>query len=100
MRELYACTFASAVLLAACAAPQRGGVTYDVVIQRGTLIDGSGAPRQTLDIAIRGDRIVRIAAHIQAAGARTVIDATGMIVAPGFIEPHALVQVRGRTRST
>ena len=89
-----------ALLLAACAVTRHKTAAHDVVIQHGTLIDGSGAPRQTLDIAIRGDRIVRIAAHIQAAGAHTVIDATGLSVAPGFIEPHALVQVRGRTRST
>lgn len=77
----------AAVLFAACA--HGTAAPYDLVIQHGTLIDGSGAPRRTGDIAVRGDRIVRIAAHITADGARAVIDATGLVVAPGFIEPHA-----------
>jgi N-acyl-D-amino-acid deacylase len=94
MRVLRGGAVVGAILLSACAvaqhpAVQRASLPYDVVIQHGTLIDGSGAPRQSFDIAIRGDRIVRIAAHIPASNARTVIDATGLIVAPGFIEPHA-----------
>ena len=78
-----------AALLASCARPSVATSSYDLVIQHGSVIDGSGAARQLLDIAVRGDRIVRIAAHIPAANAKRVIDATALIVAPGFIEPHA-----------
>jgi N-acyl-D-amino-acid deacylase len=76
-------------LSAACSHAPSGGAAYDLVIQHGSVIDGSGTVRQSLDIAVRGDRIVRMAPHISSTGAHTVIDATGLIVAPGFIEPHA-----------
>ena len=76
-------------LLVACRHAPPDPAPYDVVIQHGTLIDGSGAARQALDVAVRGDRIVRIAANIPATNARRVIDATGLVVAPGFVEPHA-----------
>ena len=78
-------------LLAACRHAPPDTAPYDVVIQHGTVIDGSGAARQTLDVAVRGDRIVRIAANIPATNARRVIDATGLIVAPGFVEPQAQI---------
>ena len=58
---------------------------YDLLIRNGTVIDGSGKPRYRADIAIKGDRIVRIG-KLRNASATRKIDATGMIVAPGFID--------------
>lgn len=61
----------------------------DILIRGGTVVDGTGAPARRADIAITGDRITFVgdaaAAHVVAS--RT-IDATGLIVAPGFIDPH------------
>lgn len=62
---------------------------YDYVIKGGMVHDGSGAAGQALDIAVVGGRI----AYVGAAGARELsaareIDATGLVVAPGFIDPH------------
>ena len=59
---------------------------YDLVIRNGRIVDGSGLPAYSADIAVNGDRIARIG-HIVAAGRRE-IDAAGKIVAPGFIDPH------------
>ena len=60
---------------------------YDVLIRNGTVIDGTGAPGYKADVAIAGDRIVAISrTPIDAALARTVIDATGRVVTPGFID--------------
>ncbi|MES2691974.1 MAG: D-aminoacylase [Verrucomicrobiota bacterium] len=59
---------------------------YDLVIRHGRVVDGSGSPGVAADVAIRGDRIVAIG-KIDAKG-RTEIDATGKIVAPGFIDVH------------
>jgi dihydroorotase/N-acyl-D-amino-acid deacylase len=58
---------------------------YDVLIRNGRVIDGSGRPGYTADVAINGDRIVAIGKLKNAAGARE-IDAAGMVVAPGFID--------------
>jgi len=58
---------------------------YDLLIRNGTIVDGSGAPRYRADVAIKGDRIVRIGKLKNASTAR-VIDATGLVVAPGFID--------------
>jgi dihydroorotase/N-acyl-D-amino-acid deacylase len=64
---------------------------YDIVIEHGKVVDGSGNPWFYGDVAIKGDRIVRIApAGLLAnekAGQR--IDAHGMVVAPGFIDIQA-----------
>src|SRR5215831_8504327 len=60
-------------------------VTYDVLIRNGRIIDGTGNPWVSGDIAIRGERIVAIG-HITGATAKRVIDASGMVVAPGFID--------------
>src|SRR6266508_3989467 len=57
---------------------------FDVIIRGGTVYDGTGAaPRQT-DVAIRGDRVAGVG-DFKSAKARTVIDARGLAVAPGFI---------------
>ncbi len=58
---------------------------FDVLIKNGTVIDGSGKPRYRADVAIKGDRIVEIG-RLPRATATRVIDARGMIVAPGFID--------------
>ena len=58
---------------------------YDLLIRNGVVMDGSGRPGYAADIAIRGDRIVRIGKLKNPGGARE-IDAAGMVVAPGFID--------------
>jgi len=58
---------------------------YDLLITNGRIVDGSGRPGYMADLAIKGDRIVRIGRLKNAAAAR-VIDAAGMVIAPGFID--------------
>jgi len=65
------------------AQPQREPA-YDILIQHGRIIDGAGNPWYLGDIGIRADRIVAIGKL--RGGARRVIDAQGMVVAPGFID--------------
>ena len=59
---------------------------YDVVITGGTIYDGQGGEPYISDIAVKDGRIVR-AGSFEGQG-KTVIDATGLIVAPGFIDMH------------
>lgn len=61
----------------------------DLLIKGGTVVDGSGSAPVKNDIGIRGDRIVFVgkSARLKVDAART-LDAAGMIVAPGFIDPH------------
>ena len=59
---------------------------YDVIIRNGRIIDGSGNPWVSGDIAIRGDRIAAIGNLAPAAHARRVIDAAGLVISPGFID--------------
>jgi hypothetical protein len=61
------------------------GASYDVIIRHGHIIDGSGNPWVSGDIGIRGDRIAAIG-QLANAHAKREIDATGMVVAPGFID--------------
>lgn len=62
---------------------------YDVLIRGGTLYDGSDTPGRAADVAINDDRIVLVGAVPDGATATTLVDATGKIVAPGFIDPHS-----------
>lgn len=59
----------------------------DLIIKNGTLIDGVKTPRYGADIGIQGERIVQIG-HLTDVSARQTIDATGKIVAPGFVDVH------------
>jgi N-acyl-D-amino-acid deacylase len=61
--------------------------TYDIVIRGGRVIDGTASPWYRADVAIKGDTIARIAPSITDPAAR-VVDASGLIVAPGFIDIH------------
>lgn len=60
-----------------------------ILIRGGTLIDGSGSPGIRADVALQGERIIRIAPDIAGAPGIRVIDATNLVVAPGFIDMHA-----------
>jgi N-acyl-D-aspartate/D-glutamate deacylase/predicted ester cyclase len=66
------------------ARPQ-GQARYDLLIRNGRIVDGTGAPWYRADVAVRDGRIVAIGRLSEARGART-IDATGLVVAPGFID--------------
>lgn len=58
---------------------------YDVLIRHGRILDGTGNPWYAADIAIRGDRIAAIG-PLGGAQAKRVIDASGLVVSPGFID--------------
>ncbi len=60
----------------------------DVLITGGTVYDGRGQPGRVVDVGIRGDRIVLIGIAGGAVNAKQTINATGLIVSPGFIDPH------------
>ncbi|HTL34999.1 MAG TPA: hypothetical protein VL326_17840, partial [Kofleriaceae bacterium] len=73
------------LILAACSsAHPRGRETYDVVITNGTVYDGTGGPPRKLDVAIRSDRVAALVEPGSARATKT-IDASGLAVAPGFI---------------
>jgi N-acyl-D-amino-acid deacylase len=57
---------------------------FDVIIKGGTIYDGTGGEPKHVDLALRGDRIVGLG-DFKTAKAKTIVDATGLAVAPGFI---------------
>lgn len=69
-----------------------GGCTqqpkYDVLITGGMVIDGTGAAAISADVGIIGDQVVEMGS-LRDNGSKRVIDATGMIVCPGFIDIHS-----------
>jgi N-acyl-D-amino-acid deacylase len=73
------------VACAGCASPSAAPQpAFDVVIRGGTVYDGTGSPGRRADVAITGDRIATVG-DLGSASGRTTIDATGLAVAPGFI---------------
>lgn len=69
--------------------PRKTEKEFDLVIQGGHVFNGLGTPGLDADVAVREDRIVLIAPGIGAQRSQRVIDARGMAVAPGFIDPHS-----------
>lgn len=72
-----------------CLAAAASAQTYDVLIRGGKVFDGTGAPWRYADIAVKGDRIVAVGFIAAEATATSVVDATGLYVSPGFIDPHS-----------
>ena len=59
----------------------------DLVIRGGRVADGSGQPLHVADVGIVGDRIVRVGGFPPGEG-RTIVDADGLVVSPGFVDVH------------
>jgi N-acyl-D-amino-acid deacylase len=70
--------------LANARAQSPGARTFDVIIRGGLIYDGTGGAPIRADVGINGDRIAAIG-NLKAANAKTIVDATGLAVAPGFI---------------
>ena len=76
---------------------------YDVLILGGTVMDGSGETGKKADVGIIGDKIVAVG-DLSGKEANVKIDATGKVVAPGFIDAHShtdtklLINPRGESK--
>ena len=90
--SVVACVPAENLDEAADALTAASGSAYDLLITGGTVVDGSGEARFVADVAVNGDRIVAVARALDTDEAATVIDARGLVVAPGFIDNHAHIQ--------
>jgi N-acyl-D-amino-acid deacylase len=69
---------------------QHPDMAFDLLVRGGLLVDGTGAPGRPADVGVEGDRIVAVG-DLSAVDARevgTVVDASGRVVAPGFVDPH------------
>lgn len=84
MRASMTCLFLALLGATAPATAQ----TLDLVIRGGRIVDGTGAPAYAGDIGIRNGRIVMVG-DLGGAGGRDTIDATGLVVAPGFVDVHS-----------
>ena len=72
----------AAILLYSCQPPSD---SYDILLKNGTIVDGTGNPWFKADVAIKGARIEAIGSLAHAT-ARTVVDVSGLVVSPGFID--------------
>lgn len=84
--------FLSSLLLLALAFTSHAQ-EYDILLKNGTVIDPKNKLNKTADVAIKDGKIAKVAANIAGNTAKRVVDVTGMIVAPGFIDLHTHVFV-------
>jgi len=75
-------------VLAGAAGPTGAQPTYDLLIENGRVLDGSGNPWMRADVAVDGESIA-VVGDLESARADSVIDASGHYVAPGFIDAHS-----------
>lgn len=91
MRSFPTLLFARTVLLVSSVFCPAATAQYDILIKGGHVIDPANSVNAPRDVAIRGDKIAKVAASIPAASAKRVIDATGLYVTPGLIDIHVHV---------
>ena len=85
------CGFLFVVALAACTpsvntTPSPSGGPYDILIRNAHIVDGTGNPWYNGSVATRGDRIVYVGPSLAGQTAKRIIEAKGLVVAPGFID--------------
>ena len=87
MKPLFLLTALTCLCMTAAHAnsPKAVPPLYDLLIRNGHVLDGTGSPWYTADIGIRAGRIAAIG-RLHEASAKTIIDARGMVVTPGFID--------------
>ena len=73
-------------------------MSADVLIKNGLVIDGSGKAGEVRPVAIKGDRLY-LPRPGEAVQAKVVVDAQGLVVAPGFIDIHSHTTLNGLVRS-
>ena len=80
-------TLLALVACVACGRGERGGerTPFDLVLENGWIVDGSGSPRYRGDVAIRADKIAAVG-FLNGGAARDTVDVAGLIVTPGFID--------------
>jgi N-acyl-D-amino-acid deacylase len=61
---------------------------YDLIISNGRVVDGTGAPERTADVAVVDGRIVAVGPGLASTEAAEVVDASGLVVMPGFVDVH------------
>lgn len=80
---------AALALASPCGGAKAGQLAVDTLIAGGEVYDGSGGPSRRVDVAISGDRIVYVGPDgSNVVAAKRTISADGLIVVPGFIDPH------------
>ena len=76
---------ALALATLAAALPCSAQSSYDLLLRGGRVVDGTGAPWFAADVAVRDGRIAAVG-RLDGARAKRVVDATGLVIAPGFID--------------
>lgn len=82
------------VVAALAGRPAPRATAFDLIVRGGTIVDGSGAPRFRGDVGVAGGFIAAVG-DLSAATAPTVLDASGLMVAPGFINLHSHAERAG-----
>lgn len=75
------------------------GQTYDIVIKNGHLYDAKNQINQPMDLAVSGGKVALVAKDIPASEGRRLVDASGLVISPGFIDPHTHVFVGEKPRT-
>jgi N-acyl-D-aspartate/D-glutamate deacylase len=95
-----------AAVLAGCSAPSTAGnppaprrASFDIIVRGGSVLDGTGRPSYRADVGIAGSHIMKIG-DLSRDSATTVIDASGLVVAPGFINIHSHASLQALPTAT